>query len=154
MVIKHDPFGSPSAAYAPGTQLVYWTTTNGHIYEAWYTGRWNGPADLTAAWGNAAPAISPPAAGYDPTGSGTQLVYWQAANNHLYEAWFTGVWNGPQDQSASAGWPTTANLAGAPGLSIGGGQQMVFWRGPSLDVVEVFWDSHGWNGPYHMPWSG
>ena len=39
-----DPDGS--------TQLVFWQGTDGHLWEAWYTGAWHGPVDWTARWGS------------------------------------------------------------------------------------------------------
>lgn len=35
----------------PGQQAVFWGGVNQHLWEAWYTTRWNGPVDWTQVWG-------------------------------------------------------------------------------------------------------
>jgi hypothetical protein len=80
---------------------VYWQGAAGHLDEAWWAGaRWNGPLDLTSAFfGGADPLTSAPSAAVTPDG-GTQLVFWQGPGQSLWEAWYTGRWNGPVDFSA------------------------------------------------------
>jgi len=98
-----DPLASaPSVTTTPdgAQQLVYWQGTAGHLDEAWWAGgRWNGPLDLTASFfGGSGPLTSPPSAAVTADGS-TQLVFWQGAGQTLWEAWFTGHWNGPHNFS-------------------------------------------------------
>ena len=102
------------------TQLVYWQGTNNHLYEAWYTGTWNGPIDVVA--GSASLASAPSVA----VSGSTQLVFWRGTNRHLYEAWYTGSWNGPADLSAAS--LGGALLGTSPGVSVApDGTQLVFW---------------------------
>lgn len=88
---------SPSVAVTSGgTQLVFWQGPSGHLYEAWWNGRWNGPADWTAAaFGGAGTLTSAPSV--TVTASGSQLVFWQGGAQTLWEAWFTASWNGPAE---------------------------------------------------------
>jgi len=94
---------SPSAVVLPNgsQQLVFWTGSGGHLFQAWWAGgRWNGPVDWTASvFRGAGPLTSPPSAAVLPDGS-QQLVFWQSAGQTLWEAWFEGSWNGPADLSA------------------------------------------------------
>ncbi len=82
-------------------QLVYWQGAGSHLVEAWYAGgHWNGPLDLTGSvFGGAGPLTSAPSAVVTPDGS-SQLVFWQGPGQTLWEAWYTGRWNGPTDLSA------------------------------------------------------
>jgi hypothetical protein len=82
-------------------QLVYWQGGAGHLYEAWYAGgSWHGPLDLTGSlFGGAGVLASAPTAVVTPDGS-SQLVFWQGAGRSLWEAWYTGRWNGPHNFSA------------------------------------------------------
>lgn len=80
---------------------MYWQGPGGHLEEAWYAGgAWHGPSDLTGTtFGGAGPQSSPPSATVTPDGS-SQLVFWQGAGSSLWEAWYTGHWNGPTDFSS------------------------------------------------------
>jgi hypothetical protein len=142
--------GAPSVALTPdlGTQLTFWRGTNGHLLEAWYTGRWNGPIDLTARWPGSALLASAPTVTVTPDGS-TQLVFWQGTDGHLWEAWYAGSWNGPVDWTARWG---SANLGSAPSVwvSADSTQQTVFWRGADGHLWEA-WYVGSWNGP--VDWS-
>ncbi|MGH7723761.1 MAG: hypothetical protein ACRENL_13195, partial [Candidatus Dormibacteria bacterium] len=89
---------APAVAIAPdGTQLLFWRGAGGHLTEAWWNGRWNGPVDWTAAnaWGS--PLTSAPTLAIAP--DGTQIVFWQGTGGHLIEAWWHGSWNGVVDWS-------------------------------------------------------
>lgn len=92
---------APSAAVTPdnSSQLVFWRAANGDLQEAWFAGgRWNGPADWTAGpFAGNAPLTSAPSV--TVTNDNTQqLVFWQGANDNLWEAWWAGGrWNGPVD---------------------------------------------------------
>ncbi|MGH3422330.1 MAG: hypothetical protein ACRDOD_22370, partial [Streptosporangiaceae bacterium] len=136
--------GAPSLTTAPdGTQLVFWQGAGGHLFEAWWQGRWHGPVDWTA--GNRWPAslASAPAASFAP--DGTQLVFWRGPGGHLMEAWWNGRWNGPADWTAANGWG--APLMSAPTLSIAtDGTQVIFWQGQGGHLTEAWWNGH-WNGP-------
>jgi hypothetical protein len=82
------------AVAADGTQLVFWQGPAGHLFEAWWNGHWNGPADWTATtFGGGAPLTSAPSVAI--TANGSQLVFWQGGSQTLWEAWFTAGWNGP-----------------------------------------------------------
>jgi spore germination protein YaaH len=93
---------SPSVTVLPddSQQLVFWTGAGGHLIEAWWGGgRWNGPVDWTAsAFRGTGTLTSAPSAAVLPDGS-QQLVFWQAASQTLWEAWYAGRWNGPADLS-------------------------------------------------------
>lgn len=95
---------SPPSVFltSTGQQTVFWEGAGGsnteHLYEVWYTGVWNGPADLTAAnhWSSSSNLISSPGVVFIPS-TGQQNVFWEATNAHIWQAWYTGVWNGPAD---------------------------------------------------------
>lgn len=146
----------PSAAITPdgSTQLTYWRGTNGHLLEAWYTGRWNGPIDLSARWPAAPLLASAPTVAVTPDGS-TQLVFWQGTDGHLWEAWYTGTWNGPIDWTAR--WGGRARLGSSPSLWVSpdSHQQTVFWRGVEGHLWEA-WFVGAWNGPvdFSAAWRG
>ena len=76
---------------------------------------------------------------------GTQLIFWQGAGGHLFEAWWQGHWNGPVDWTAANGWP--ASVTSAPSVAIApDGTQLIFWQGPGGHLYETWWQGH-WNGP-------
>ncbi|MDQ6847585.1 MAG: CHAP domain-containing protein [Candidatus Dormibacteraeota bacterium] len=137
---------APAAALTPdgSTQLTFWRGANGHLLEAWYTGRWNGPIDLTSRWPASAALASAPSVAVTPDG-GTQLVFWQGTDGHFWEAWYTGSWNGPVDWTARWG---TGLLGSAPSVWVSpdGRQQTVFWRGADGHLDEA-WFAGSWNGP-------
>ena len=100
------------------------------------------------------PAPAPPAP-FAPQGvgapsvaiapDGTQLIFWQGAGGHLFEAWWQGHWNGPVDWTAANGWP--ASMTSAPSVAIApDGTQLIFWQGPGGHLYEAWWQGH-WNGP-------
>ncbi|HEY8676964.1 MAG TPA: hypothetical protein VIO13_13520 [Candidatus Dormibacteraeota bacterium] len=142
---------APSVSLTPDgrTQLTFWRGINGHLLEAWYTGRWNGPIDLSGAWRGAPLLASAPSVAVTPDGS-TQLVFWQGADGHLWEAWYTGAWHGPVDWTAR--WGGASKLGSAPSVWVSpdGRQQTVFWRGTDGHLCEA-WFSGSWNGP--VDWS-
>jgi hypothetical protein len=96
----------------------------------------------------AAPHFSPqsvgaPSVALDP--SGTQLIFWQGAGGHLFEAWWNGFWNGPVDWTAANGW--APSLASAPTVALApSGTQIIFWQGTGGHLFEAWWNG-SWNGP-------
>jgi hypothetical protein len=146
--------GAPSVAVTPdgSAQLVFWQGINGHLWEAWYTGAWNGPIDLTASWGGSTVG-SAPSVWVSPD-STQQTVFWRGADGHLEEAWYAGSWNGPVDWTSRWGSPL---LASAPSAVItpGGAQQLVFWQDTAGHLQEA-WYAGSWNGPsdWSTGWSG
>ena len=136
--------GAPSLTTAPdGTQLVFWQGPGGHLYEAWWQGKWNGPIDWTATNGWAASVTSTPSATIAP--DGTQLVFWHGPAGHLLEAWWNGHWNGPVDWTTANGWSASATSAPSTALAPDG-TQLLFWQGPGGHLYEAWWNGH-WNGP-------
>jgi hypothetical protein len=142
--------GPPAVSTPTGQQTVYWYGTNGHIWEAFYaSGVWYPPGDLTAsAWRYGGIPASDPSAAVTP--DGTQLVFWQGPSSHVWEAWYTGVWNGPADISAA--WSSGKTVLGAPSVMTGGGQQILFYRGPDYHVWNAYFTSI-WNGAYDRGWT-
>jgi hypothetical protein len=132
-----------------GQQLTFWRGTDGHLKEAWYTGRWNGPMDLSVMWPDSSPPASAPAVAVTPDG-GAQLVFWQGVDGHLWEAWYTGTWHGPVDWTVR--WGGAARLGSAPSVWVSpdGRQQSVFWRGTEGHLWEA-WYVGWWSGP--VDWS-
>ena len=81
--------------------------------------------------------------------NGTQLIFWQGAGGHLFEAWWQGHWNGPVDWTAANGWGSP--LSSAPSVAFApDGTQLIFWQGTGGHLIEVWWQGH-WNGP--VDWS-
>ncbi|MGH7723042.1 MAG: CHAP domain-containing protein [Candidatus Dormibacteria bacterium] len=130
---------------AAGTQIVFWRGQSNHVFEAWYSGRWNGPVDVTVSYfGGGAPASSAPSA--TVLNDGTQLVFWQGASGHVFEAWWKGRWTGPVDWTAAA-FGGAAPLNSSPSITVASdGTQLVFWQGPSGHVFEAWWKGR-WTGP-------
>ena len=128
-----------------GTQtLVFWRGSNNDLWEAWYSGAWNGPVDLTATRlpSNAGPLASAPSVLI----SGSQVViFWQGTNNDLWEAWYSGRWSGAVDLTATQLPSKAGPLASAPSVLLYGSQLVIFWQGTNNDLWEA-WYSGRWNG--------
>jgi hypothetical protein len=143
---------APSAAVTPdgSTQLVFWQGTAGHLFEAWYTGSWHGPLDISAAFlGSAAPLESAPGIAVTPDGR-QQLVYWQGPANHLFEAWYAGAWYGPVDLTAGLfGGAGPLTSAPSAAVTVDGSTQIVFWQGQGQSLWEA-WFTGRWNGPHNF----
>ena len=146
---------APSVAVTPdgSQQLVYWQGTGNHLDEAWYAGgRWNGPVDLTATYlGGAGPLSSAPSATVTRDGS-TQLVFWQGAAAHLFEAWYAaGGWHGPVDWTGTT-FGGAQPLFSSPSVTTtpDGSSQLVYWQGAGGHLVEAWWAGGRWNGPVDL----
>jgi hypothetical protein len=130
-----DNTGQPAVAINPTNnfQWVFWRNNgNGHIYEAWYSGKWNGPVDM--GWAS----TSAPSVAVDDNSN--QWVFWRGDDGNIWEAWYVSGqgWNGPVDQ----GWPT----ASAPSVAVNPTNQWqyVFWQGN---------DGNLWGAWYYGSWS-
>jgi len=143
---------APAVVLSPDArqQLIFWHGVDGHLWESWYTVGlgWNGPRDLTAALGGTAAAVQGgPEVVVTPAGQ--QLVFWQGADGHLWESWFTiGVgWAGPTDWTRTVS--SAGRLASPPTLNLTpAGQQLVFWKGADGHLWESwFTPGYGWSGP-------
>ena len=141
---------APTITLTPsGQQLAFWQGTGNHLWEAWFTPGigWSGPTDYTAMLGNTGLLQSPPRIVLTPTGQ--QLAFWQGADNHLWEAWFTpGLgWSGPVDYTTRLG--STALLAAEPSVGLtSSGQQLAYWEGTDNHLYEAwFTPGIGWLGP-------
>lgn len=79
----------------PGGAQCYWWVdpANGHMWEMWYTGAWNGPVDQTVGAFKGLTAKDGFACSCTPDGS--QLIFWRAPDGHRYEAYYVNGWNGP-----------------------------------------------------------
>jgi glucosylceramidase len=132
--------GAPSlAATDAGHQYAFWATSTGHLNEAWYTGAWHGPLDLTAAegWGEFGQSTTRPAVAVDPVHE-SQYLFWTAVDGRLYEASYAHGWHGPQ----STGWST----ASPPAAGARSARQYVFWQGADGTIWESWHGAH-WSGP-------
>jgi hypothetical protein len=92
-----DDMGASFVLPDNSAQVNFWLDGAGHIHEAWYTTadqRWHGPVDATMGWFKGVLAAGGLSACVTPDG-GAQLVFWTGRDGHRYEAWYTGVWNGP-----------------------------------------------------------
>ena len=121
-----------------GQQLVFWRGTDGHLWEAWYSGgSWHGPADF-ATLGTLASA---PSAAITPDGT-QQLVFWQGTDNRLTEVWYAHSWNGPVE------WTSLGSISSPPSVTVttDGSTQLVFFRSPAGHLLES-WYAGSWNGP-------
>lgn len=81
---------APSAVVSGSQQQVYWAGTDGNLWETWYSGNWNGPAEVVTT-GYGSMGTAPSAAAFD---SQTDVFWW--GEGALWESWYTGSWNGPQ----------------------------------------------------------
>jgi hypothetical protein len=132
--------GAPSLAVTrAGHRYLFWTSAKGDIFEAWYTGAWHGPLDLTAVegWGEFGQSAAPPAVAVDPANE-RQYLFWRSIDGRMYEASYAHGWHGPQ----STGWST----ASMPAAGAARARQYVFWQGADGTIWEA---SHGprWTGP-------
>jgi hypothetical protein len=127
------------------TQLVFWQGPSGDLMEAWYTGIWHGPLDVTTTYllGHAALGSAPSVM---TSKDGSQLVFWRGTDGHLGEAWYSNGWNSP----ACIGCPVTSlgSMASAPSATItaDGSTQLVFFQGADNLLTED-WFTGVWNGP-------
>jgi hypothetical protein len=138
--------GAPQVAVTPdgSQQLVFWkSTTTNQLNEAWFAlGSWHGPISFPQLGA----LTSTPAVAVTKDGS-TQLVFWQGPGGHLFEAWFSGSWNGPVDITGAALHGQGA-LASAPSVvTTTDGSQLVFWRGADAHPGEAWYSAGGWHGP-------
>jgi hypothetical protein len=142
--------GNPVTVLTPsgGQELIFWRgPSDGHLYEAWYgfaSGQWAGPVDMTSqlAVPSSGDLLSAPTVTFTPDG-GQQLVFWQGANDDLWEAWYSyrfGNWQ-VQDLTSSRNLAGAGKVDSAPMVTFtpGGGQQLVFWRGANNDLWEAWY---------------
>ncbi|MDQ6846612.1 MAG: hypothetical protein M3019_03390 [Candidatus Dormibacteraeota bacterium] len=129
------------------TQLVFWQGSGGHLFEAWYTGTWNGPLDVTSSQlqGQGILASSPSIV---TTTDGSQLIFWRGGDGHLNEAWYSNGWHGPVD------FTSLGTLASAPSATVtpDGSTQLVFFQGTDNHLAEDWYAGGSWHGP--VDWTG
>ncbi len=79
---------APAAAVNPSNehQYLFWRGPGGDLYEAYYDGKWQSPANR--GWGAAAAPSA--AAGAD----GQQFLLWLGPGGRLYEGWHQSAWVG------------------------------------------------------------
>ena len=170
------PF-SPHAVGAPttavtfnGVQLVFWKGANNHLWEAWFKpgpqsvngNGWNGPVDVSANFLGGAVLVSAPSVAVTSTPvtpNGAQVVFWEGASGHLFEAWWEDNhgWNGPVDWTTSAFGSTTLGGGAAPPLTSSpsvaatpDGTQIVFFRSGAANGLYEAWYNGHWNGPVNL----
>ena len=85
-----------------GQQLVYWQGSNSHLWEAWFTPGigWAGPMDWTTRYGQGLGTVATSPT-LEITPDQQQLLLWQDASSHLWQALFDFAWNGPYDWTAA-----------------------------------------------------
>ncbi|MDQ6846611.1 MAG: hypothetical protein M3019_03385 [Candidatus Dormibacteraeota bacterium] len=124
------------------TQLVFWQGPGGHLLEAWYTGSWHGPLDISATQlnGQGILASSPSIV---TTTDGSQLIFWRGTDGHLAEAWYSNGWHGPVDFTG------LGSLASAPSATVtaDGSTQLVFFQGTNNQLTEDWYAGGAWHGP-------
>jgi hypothetical protein len=141
--------GAPVALLAPGgaQKLIFWQgPSDDNLYEAWYgvsTGVWQ-EQDLTSALSIPSGGLlaSAPTVVLTPNG-GQQLVFWEGANQDLWEAWYpssSSEWQ-YQDLTAAHDLAGAGTVAAAPTVVFtpGGSQQLVFWQGTNDDLWEAWY---------------
>ncbi|PZR80608.1 MAG: hypothetical protein DLM65_07725 [Candidatus Aeolococcus gillhamiae] len=128
------------------TQLVFWQGPGGHLFEAWFSGSWNGPVDITGAALNGQGALAS-APSVVTTKDGSQLVFWRGSDGHFGEAWYSaGGWHGPVDFAG------LGSLASAPSATItpDGSTQLVFFQGLDNHLNEDWFTLNAWHGPIDL----
>jgi hypothetical protein len=149
-VFAPQTVGDPVPVVTPGggQELLFWRgPADSHLDEAWYsfaTGAWSGPVDLSTLLGipSGGALASNPTVTFTPDG-GQQLVFWEGADQDLWEVWYSYKFSNWQVQDLSA----ARSLAGAGGVGSvpsvtftpGGGQQLVFWEGTDQDLWEAWY---------------
>jgi hypothetical protein len=75
--------------------------------------------------------------------SGMVEVFWRGTDANLWQSWFTGAWNGPQQLGFGP-------LASAPvAVTQPGGAASVFWKGTDAAMWHAYW-ANGWHGPERL----
>ena len=136
-----------SAAADPGDGRVYacWRGLDGRIDEASYDGRWHPP--LRTGWTSA----SRPTVSVGPAGQ--QYVYWQGANDDIYEAWHYRRWSRPRDLTAANRWGRAGRSSSSVTVAVvpGTEDQFVFWHSLDGHLYEAWYDGI-WHGPVQTGW--
>jgi hypothetical protein len=142
-VVSHEFFGE-------GTQHVFFTSisNDGHIHECWGKTFTTTQGDLTAATG-APPGVGP-LASHVVEAEGTQHVFYQASDRHLYELW----WQPSEtphvgDLTRSSGAPPALSDVGvlqrgslASHVVIRDSSQHVFFGTDDGNVHELVWSGN------------
>jgi peptidoglycan hydrolase-like amidase len=145
---------APGVAVAnDGNEYVFWRGSGGDVYEADYSDAngWSSSLDLSSKLGApaAAAATSGPGVAVNPSND-HQYVFWRGDNGDVYQAYFNGSWNGPQDMYTNYSWGS--NIASAPAAAVANdGNEWVFWRGTTGDIYEAYYsDASGWAPSINM----
>jgi hypothetical protein len=147
---------TPTVTFTPGggQQLVFWEGTNHDLWEAWYSlqySTWSSQdlsTGLLGGKGTNGTVVSQPSVILTP-GGGQQLVFWEGANGHVWEAWYTlgPAYEQPSNWQAqdltAVHFPTAANITSQPAviLTSGAGQQLVFYEAVSTGDLWEAWYS-------------
>lgn len=140
------PMGSaPTAGVdANGNVYVFWTGTNGGLWQKWtFNGSWNGREPIAAA--GLGLASQPSVAVHL---GGDQDVFWKGTNAHLREIVYTNAWQKPvRLRSGRLGSPPAAGVDA-------NGNVYVFWRGTNGALWDKWNLGAGWNGPVELRRAG
>jgi hypothetical protein len=131
----------PGAAVDPSNdhQYVFWAGQDGDLWEAYYNGSSWSDQDLGIG-----PLGSEPAVAVSPDqssgGNSWQYVFWKGTDGNLWEAWWDGSWNGPENLGMGP-------LGSEPTVGVdANGNQFVFWEGTQGNLWEALYNGT-WNGP-------
>lgn len=132
------------ASATDAQQTVFWRSTNGHLWDAVYSGSWSTPVDISTAWPASQLSVSAPSAAALP--DGRLLVFWEGPGGDLMEAWQAGgAWQSPADWTAS--WNGVGRLNSAPAFMLtASGAEHVYWQSADGHLWHA-WYSGSWNGP-------
>jgi hypothetical protein len=72
-------------------------------------------------------------------------LFWQGANNQIFESWYVNQWYGPEGM----GW--TTNISPTSAINPTSDHEAVYWQGANGHIYEA-WYVNGWNGPQDMGW--
>jgi hypothetical protein len=134
-----------------GNIFSFWkNASNGDLEESYYSAAsksWNGAIEVDSGIG---PLGSEPTVATGPQSSGGyayQYVFWRGTNGDLYEAFWNGSWQGPNDLGYGP-------LGSAPTAGVdGSGNEYVFWESASpvpgdRGLQEAEWNGSSWGAQH------
>jgi hypothetical protein len=124
------------------SHATYYVSTDQHVHELYWTGSTWTNGDVTAATGNVPVASNSALTGF-PNGGTSHATYYIAANQHVYELYWTGSAWSNGDVTAVTGNILAAN--GSPLTSLNGnGPHYIYFVGTNQHVYELQWTGSTW----------
>lgn len=122
---------------------IFWTGTDGHLWQEVWVGEWAGPDELAMGSLGSAPSVAvwPSATRNTP---GQLDVFWKGSgDDRLWEAVMDHTWQGPRSV------PGVSNVASAPAAVVNAArdQEEIYWIGTDNRLWREIWAGK-WSGPF------